>query len=66
MGHYVMNHIYKGMAFTAVVLLVLFWLGYHGVQWLLNGMGRRGGSGAAGLGGAGGVAAGAVGVLVFI
>ncbi len=35
MGHYVMNHIYKGMAFTAVVLLVLFWMGYHGVQWLL-------------------------------
>ena len=36
MGHYVMNHIYKGMAFMAVVLLVLFWLGYHGVQWLLG------------------------------
>jgi STE24 endopeptidase len=36
MGHYVLNHIYQGIAFTAVVLLVLFWLGYHGVQWLLR------------------------------
>jgi STE24 endopeptidase len=35
MGHYVLNHIYKGIAFTGVVLLVLFWLGYHGVQWLI-------------------------------
>ena len=36
MGHYVMNHIYKGIAFPGVVILVLFWLGYHGVQWLLK------------------------------
>ena len=36
MGHYVLNHIYKGLAFAAVVLLVLFWLGYHCVQWLLK------------------------------
>ena len=36
MGHYVLNHIYKGIAFTGVVMLVLFWLGYHGVQWLLR------------------------------
>ena len=35
MGHYVLNHIYKGIAFTGVVLLVLFWLGYHGMQGLL-------------------------------
>ncbi|WP_213807566.1 M48 family metallopeptidase [Granulicella sp. dw_53] len=35
MGHYVLNHIYKGIAFTAVVLLVLFWLGYQGMQWLI-------------------------------
>jgi STE24 endopeptidase len=40
MGHYVLNHIYKGIAFTAVVLLVLFWLGYHGVQWLLARYGK--------------------------
>jgi STE24 endopeptidase len=36
MGHYVLNHIYKGLAFTAVVMLVLFWLGYHGMQWLIR------------------------------
>ncbi|MCU1324629.1 MAG: peptidase Ste24p [Acidobacteriaceae bacterium] len=36
MGHYVLNHIYKGIAFTGVVLLVLFWLGYQGMQWLLR------------------------------
>jgi STE24 endopeptidase len=40
MGHYVLNHIYKGIAFTAIVLLVLFWLGYHGVQWLLGRHGK--------------------------
>lgn len=36
MGHYVLNHIYKGIAFSAVLLLVLFRLGYAGVQWLLG------------------------------
>lgn len=41
MGHYVLNHIYKGIAFTSVVLLVLFWLGYRGVQWLLARYGER-------------------------
>ena len=35
MGHYVLNHIYQGLAFTALVLLVSFWLGYHGMQALL-------------------------------
>ena len=35
MGHYVLNHIYKGIAFSGVVMLVLFWLGFHGVQRLL-------------------------------
>ena len=27
MGHYVLNHIYKGLAFFAVIMLVGFWLG---------------------------------------
>ena len=36
MGHYVLSHIYRGMLFAAVVMLVLFWLGYHGMQWLLG------------------------------
>jgi STE24 endopeptidase len=36
MGHYVLNHIYKGLIFTGVVMLIFFWLGYHGVRWLLR------------------------------
>ena len=36
MGHYVLDHIYKGIAFAAVLLLILFWLGYHAVHWLLE------------------------------
>jgi Zn-dependent protease with chaperone function len=36
MGHYVLNHIYKGIVFASVMLLVLFWLGYHSLQWLLK------------------------------
>jgi Zn-dependent protease with chaperone function len=36
MGHYVLNHIYKGIVFASVLLLVLFWLGYHSLQWLLK------------------------------
>src|ERR1700733_11254146 len=41
MGHYVLNHIYKGIAFSGVVILVLFWLGYHGMQWLLKRYGEK-------------------------
>lgn len=29
MGHYALNHICKGLAFTAVLLLVLFFAGFH-------------------------------------
>ena len=36
MGHYVLNHIYKGIAFAGVVMLVIFWAGFHCVQWLLR------------------------------
>jgi Zn-dependent protease with chaperone function len=36
MGHYVLNHIYKGIACAGVLLVVLFWIGYHAVQWLLE------------------------------
>jgi Zn-dependent protease with chaperone function len=35
MGHYVLNHIPKTMAFVAVVLFVFFYLGYRGMNWLL-------------------------------
>lgn len=41
MGHYVLNHIYIGLAFSAVLMLVSFWLGYHGMQWLLRRFGAR-------------------------
>ena len=66
MGHYVLNHIYKGLAFASGLLLVLFWLGYHtqcamAVEALWRGMGN---SGAAQLGGFRGVDAGAVGAVV--
>jgi len=36
MGHYVLNHIYKGIAFAGVLLLVLFWIGCRSVQWPLR------------------------------
>lgn len=36
MGHYVLHHIYKGLAFTIAVLVVLLWLGYLAVGWLIR------------------------------
>jgi Zn-dependent protease with chaperone function len=41
MGHYVLNHIYKTIAFVSVLLLLEFWLGYLGVQWLIRRYGAR-------------------------
>lgn len=41
MGHYVLNHIYKGLAFAALVLLVMLWLGYHVMHWLIARFGAR-------------------------
>jgi STE24 endopeptidase len=35
MGHYALDHIYKGIAFAAVGLLLMFFVGYHCVQWLI-------------------------------
>jgi Zn-dependent protease with chaperone function len=35
MGHYVLKHIPKGLAFLSVLLLIAFYLGYRGVGWLL-------------------------------
>ena len=35
MGHYVLNHIPKTLAFLGVLLLVEFHLGYRGVRWLI-------------------------------
>jgi STE24 endopeptidase len=36
MGHYVLDHIYLGIAFAGLVMLVGFWVGFHCVQWLLR------------------------------
>ena len=40
LGHYVLNHIPLAIAFTAVLLLISFYLGYLGVQWLIARYGR--------------------------
>lgn len=36
MGHYVLGHVYKGLVFGALVLLVLLYLGFRGMLWLLS------------------------------
>ena len=41
MGHYVLNHIWKGLAFAAVMLFVLFYLGYRTIGWVLARWGTR-------------------------
>lgn len=40
-GHYVLNHIFKGMAVAAGVTLLFLFLGYHGIGWLLARWGER-------------------------
>ena len=41
MGHYVLHHIYKGIAFTMAVLIVLLWLAYLAVNALVRRFGPR-------------------------
>ncbi len=41
MGHYVLHHIYKGLAFTLAVLLVLLWFAYLAVNALVRRFGPR-------------------------
>jgi STE24 endopeptidase len=36
MGHYVLNHIWKGLLFAAVFLFVLFYFGFRTIGWLLR------------------------------
>jgi STE24 endopeptidase len=36
MGHYVLNHIWKGLALGAAGLFILFYLGFRTIGWLLN------------------------------
>jgi STE24 endopeptidase len=40
-GHYVLNHIWKGIAFYSGMMLVLLWIGYHMVNWLIARFGER-------------------------
>ncbi|MGP8258484.1 MAG: M48 family metalloprotease [Acidobacteriaceae bacterium] len=35
MGHYALGHVVLGLAFSCIALLPLFWLGFHGVHFLL-------------------------------
>ena len=41
MGHYVLNHIPKGIALLAVLLLLAMLAGYHGMNWALEPWGSR-------------------------
>jgi STE24 endopeptidase len=41
MGHYVLNHIWKGLAFAFAMLFVLFYLGYRTIGWVLARWGAR-------------------------
>jgi Zn-dependent protease with chaperone function len=41
MGHYILHHIYKGLAFTMAVLIVLIWLAYLAVNALVRRFGPR-------------------------
>jgi STE24 endopeptidase len=41
MGHYVLNHIWKGLIFTAGLLFVLFYLGFRCLGWMLRRWGSR-------------------------
>ena len=46
MGHYVLHHIPKGIAFGAMMLFIAFYIGYRGIGWVLRrwgpGWGMRG------------------------
>ncbi len=41
MGHYVLGHIWKSIAFIAGVLLIFLYLGYRGLHWALGRWGPR-------------------------
>ena len=41
MGHYVLRHILKGLAFAAGVLFVFLYLGYRGLHWALGRWGEH-------------------------
>jgi Zn-dependent protease with chaperone function len=39
-GHYVLEHIQKGLLFSAAALLVFYWLAYRAMRWLVGRNGR--------------------------
>jgi len=41
MGHYVLDHVWKGLAFGAVLLFVFFYLGFRSIGWLLGRWGAK-------------------------
>ena len=41
MGHYVLNHVYKGLVFGALGAFVLLYLGFRGAFWMLSRCSRR-------------------------
>lgn len=41
MGHYVLNHVWKGLAFAAAVFFILFYLGFRCVGWMLGRWGAK-------------------------
>lgn len=41
MGHYVLNHVYKGMIFGALLALALLYIGFHAVLWTLRRCGDK-------------------------
>ncbi|HXZ26555.1 MAG TPA: M48 family metallopeptidase [Terriglobales bacterium] len=41
MGHYVLDHVWKGIAFAAAVLLLFLYLGYRALGWTLARRGAR-------------------------
>jgi STE24 endopeptidase len=41
MGHYVLGHVWKGLLFSLIVMLILLFLGYRSVGWALARWGQR-------------------------
>jgi Zn-dependent protease with chaperone function len=41
MGHYVLHHIWLGISFAALVILIFLYLGYRTMHWALARWGRR-------------------------
>lgn len=41
MGHYVLNHVYEGIIFGALLALVLLYIGFRGTHWMLSRWGAR-------------------------